>query len=85
MAEYLMEQLPFVVYMIHIMLVLIVRFTLWTYATGKFRLVDSDIDTRLVKREKLTTIVFVIVLLVGIGFTFVIIIHSIKINLRLSS
>ena len=70
-AHYLMEQIPLVIYLINIAVVLIMRFILFTYATGNYRLVDSDIDPRLVKRERLTTLVFSLVLLLGIGVTFI--------------
>ena len=71
MAEFILEQIPFVIYMIHIMLVLIIRLVIWIYITGKSRLIDTDINPRLVKREKLTTIGFIFILLLGIGFTFI--------------
>ena len=71
MAEFILEQIPFVIYMIHIMLVLIIRLVIWTYITGKSRLTDTDINPRLVKWEKLTTIGFIFILLLGIGFTFI--------------
>jgi len=39
MGDFLMEQLPFVIYLINLMLVLIMRFILWAYATRKYSLV----------------------------------------------
>lgn len=71
MADYLMEQLPLVIILINLMLVLIMRFIIWTYATMNYRLVDRDIDPQFVKMEKLTTIVFASVALIGICVTFV--------------
>jgi uncharacterized membrane protein len=53
MGDYLWKQVPFVVYGINLSLIFIVRLTLLSYATGKYRLVDRDIDPFVVKRLKL--------------------------------
>jgi uncharacterized membrane protein len=44
---------------------------LWTYATGKHRLVDSDISPRFVKMYKLTAIGLLFFFMVAIGAAFI--------------
>ena len=70
-GDYRMEQLPFVIYVINVLLILIMRLILWTYATGKYRLVDSDINPRLVKGRKLSMIVTSLILILAIGISFI--------------
>ena len=53
------------------MLVLGMRLIIWTYATGKYRLVDSDINPRWVKRDKLISIGIFIVFMLVIGVSFI--------------
>jgi len=73
-GDYRMEQVPFVVYGINLFLIFATMFILWTYATGKYRLVDSEIDPRLVKKRKLSIITpsLIVVLTIGISFVNVI-------------
>ena len=70
-GDYRMEQLPFVIYVINVLLILIMRLILWTYATGKYRLVDSDINPRLVKGRRLNMIVASLILILAIGISFI--------------
>jgi uncharacterized membrane protein len=49
---------------------------IWTYATGKHRLVDSNISPRFVKVYKLTFIGFLLLFMLAIGISFI--------NLRIS-
>jgi len=74
LGDYRMEQLTFMVYGINLFLIFAMMFILWTYATGKYRLVDSEIDPRLVKKRKLSIITpsLIIVLTIGISFVNVI-------------
>ena len=73
-GDYRMEQLTFMVYGINLFLIFATMFILWTYATGKYRLVDSAIDPRVVKRRKLSIITpsLIVVLTIGISFVNVI-------------
>ncbi len=64
-------QFPFVVYGIHLFLIFLMRFTLWTYATGRYRLVMRDIDPRLLMRCRLITIGGSFIMLLAIGISFV--------------
>jgi uncharacterized membrane protein len=70
-GSYTEEQLPLVIYAINIILVSVTRFILWTYATGKHRLVDSDISPRLVKRDKFISIVLLLIFMLMIGVSFI--------------
>jgi uncharacterized membrane protein len=69
-GSYGTEQLPLIIYATNIILALFMRFILWTYATGKHRLVDRDINLRLVKWDKLITIsiLFIFMLMIGVSF-----------------
>ncbi len=64
-------QFPFVVYGIHLFLIFLMRFTLWTYATGRYRLVMRDIDPRLLTTCKLITIGGSFIMLLAIGISFI--------------
>lgn len=79
LGDYRMEQLTFMVYGINLFLIFAMMFILWTYATGKYRLVDSKIDPRLVKKRKLSIITpsLIVVLTIGISFVNVIAAFSI--------
>jgi len=70
LGNYRTEQLSFVIYAINILLALVMRLMIWTYATGKYRLVDSDINPRWVKLEKLISIgiLFIFMLVIGVSF-----------------
>ena len=70
LGNYGTEQLSIVIYAINIMLVLGMRLIIWTYATGKYRLVDSDISPRLVKLDKSiqSGVLLVFMLVIGISF-----------------
>ncbi len=70
-GDYPMVQLPFVVYGIHLFLIFLMRFALWTYATGKYRLVMRDIDPHLLTTCKLITIGGSFIMLLAIGISFI--------------
>jgi uncharacterized membrane protein len=71
LGEYMQTQTAVVVYGANMLLTLIVGFILWAYATGKYRLVDRDIDPRLVKRTKIMFLVASLFFLLAIGVSFV--------------
>jgi uncharacterized membrane protein len=70
LGNYGTEQLPIVIYAGNVLLATAMRLIIWTYATGKYRLVDSDIKPRWVKLDKLISIgfMFVFVLVIGVSF-----------------
>ena len=70
LGNYGTEQLSIVIYATNVLLALVMRLIIWTYATGKYRLVDSDINPRWVKRDKLISIGYLPVFVVVIGVTF---------------
>lgn len=70
-GNYATAQLPFVVYAIHLFLIFLMRFTLWTYAIGKYRLVMRDIDPHLLTTCKLITIGGSFIMLLAIGISFI--------------
>jgi len=70
-GSYRNEQLPLVIYAINIILVNVMRFLLWTYATGKYRLVDRDISPRLLKWDRLISIGFCLIFMLMIGVSFI--------------
>ena len=69
-GNYGTEQLSLVIYPSNVLLALVMRLIIWTYATGKYRLVDSDINPRVVKEQKLRTmgICLAVMLVIGISF-----------------
>jgi uncharacterized membrane protein len=70
-GSYVKEQLPFVIYAGNLLLVNILRFLLWTYATGKYRLVDRDISPRLLKWDRLISIGLSSIFMLMIGVSFI--------------
>ena len=70
-GDYATAQFPFVVYGIHLFLIFLMRFTLWTYATGRYRLVMRDMDPRLLATCRLITIGGSVIILLAIGISFV--------------
>ncbi len=70
-GNYPTAQFPFVVYGIHLFLIFLMRFTLWSYATGKCRLVLRDINPHLLTTCKLITIGGSFIMLLAIGISFI--------------
>jgi uncharacterized membrane protein len=71
LGNYGTEQISIVIYAINILLALVMRLLIWAYATGKYRLVDSDINPRLVKRDKLISIGILLAFILVIGVSFI--------------
>jgi uncharacterized membrane protein len=71
LGEYGQTQTAVVVYGANILLTLIMAFILWAYATGKYRLVDSDIDPKFVKRTKIMFLISSLFFLLAIGVSFI--------------
>jgi uncharacterized membrane protein len=70
-GSYVEEQLPLVIYAINIVLASVMRFIMWTYATRKHRLVDRDISPRLLKWDRLISIVLFLIFMLMIGVSFI--------------
>jgi uncharacterized membrane protein len=70
-GSYKTEPLPLIIYAINIILALVMRLILFTYAAGKHRLVDRDISSRLVKWDRLITLGFSLIFMLMIGVSFI--------------
>jgi uncharacterized membrane protein len=71
LGEYMQTQAAIVAYGANILLCLVMGFALWTYATGRYRLVDSDIDPKLVRRTKFMFLVAALLFLLAMGVSFI--------------
>jgi uncharacterized membrane protein len=71
LGEYGQTQTAVVAYGANILLSLIMGFVLWAYATGEYRLVDRDIDPKLVKRTKAMFFVTSLFFLLAMGISFI--------------
>ena len=70
-GSYGTEQIPLVIYASNVLLALAMRLIIWIYATGKYRLVDSDINPRWVKFDKLRTMGVCLAMMLVIGISFI--------------
>jgi uncharacterized membrane protein len=70
-GEYRIERFPIAIYASNILLATVMRVIIWTYATGKYRLVDRDINPRLVKSDKLRAIGICLTFMLVIGISFI--------------
>jgi uncharacterized membrane protein len=70
LGNYGTEQLSIVIYAINIILAVAMRLIIWIYATGKYRLVDSDTSPRLIKWDKSVQIGFLFCFMLVIGISF---------------
>ncbi len=71
LGEYGETQTAIVAYGANILLCLIMGFTLWAYATGRYRLVDRDIDPKLVRRTKFMFLISAFFFLLAMGVSFI--------------
>jgi uncharacterized membrane protein len=71
LGNYGTEQLSIVIYSSNALLALVMRLIIWTYATGKHRLVDSDISPRWLKTNNLISIIFLPSFMLVIGISFI--------------
>lgn len=71
LGNYGTEQIPVVVYAINVLLALVMRLIIWAYATGKYRLVDRDINPRWVKFDKLRSMGVCLAFMLVIGISFI--------------
>jgi len=87
LGNYGTEQIPVVVYAINVLLALVMRLIIWAYATGKYRLVDRDINPRLVKFDNLRSmgVCLAFMLVIGISFINVTAAFSVLVLLLLAS
>jgi uncharacterized membrane protein len=69
-GSYGTEQLALIIYAMNIILVSATRLIIWIYATGNYRLVDSNISPSLLKWDKFISLglLFIFVLMIGVSF-----------------
>jgi uncharacterized membrane protein len=70
LAEYFGQQLPVLIYEGNGFMCLLIGSVAWLYATGKYRLVDPDIDPHEVKGGKIGPLIALIVMAIAIGVLF---------------
>ena len=71
LGEYIGETAPVLIIGGHFSICMIMRYGMWSYATGRYRLVDRDIDPRQVSGPKVMFVTGVAVFMVGMGVSFV--------------
>jgi uncharacterized membrane protein len=69
LGEYLLEKTPTVLYGIQLLVLFLLGFSLWTYATGR-RLTENNIDHSLVKSGQRMGYVYFLILITAIIFAF---------------
>jgi uncharacterized membrane protein len=70
-GRYTSETVTTVIYGINLLLIFLMGFSIWTYATSKYRLVSKDLDPNLIKGGKIMGYVYFAILLSAIGLSFV--------------
>jgi uncharacterized membrane protein len=70
-GRYTSEKVTTVFYGVNLLLIFLMGFFMWAYATSKHRLVSKDLDPNLIKGGKIMGYVYFAVLLAAIGLSFV--------------
>ena len=70
LGEYIYEWVPVLIYGGNFLACTTTRYIAWLYATGNYRLVDRDIDPQEVKIPKLYLPISIVVILIGMGVSF---------------
>ena len=70
-GEYRAEQSIALVYGANLLLPFSMLWAMFSYATGNYRLVNSDINPGIVKGGKIMGVVYCIVILIGLGISFI--------------
>ena len=70
-GEHGIGHITLVIYVANGLLAVIARLFIWMYATGKHRLVDSDVSPRLVKWDTVAQVSACVILVVVIGVSFI--------------
>ena len=71
LGNYGTEEISLALYATNVLLALTMRLMIWIYATGKCRLVDSDINSKWVKLDKLISIGILLIFMLVIGVSFI--------------
>jgi uncharacterized membrane protein len=70
LGEYMGQQLPILVYEGNIFMCILFGYTKWSYATGKYRLVDTDIDSHEIRRRKIILLGSMAFVAIAMGISF---------------
>jgi uncharacterized membrane protein len=70
LGEYMGEQLPILIYGGNFIACMIVRYILWSYVTGKYRLVDTDIPSHEVRAPKIFIPVGITFFAIAMGLSY---------------
>jgi uncharacterized membrane protein len=65
------KQITALIYGVNMLLLFNLGWAIWVYATGKHRLVDSDLDPALIRAGSLMGLVYALVMLPAIGISFI--------------
>ncbi len=69
-GEYGAERITALVYGINQLLIFNMGWALWSYATGKHRLVESDLDSDIIKGAKIMGLIYTLIMLTAIVISF---------------
>ena len=70
LSEHIEQQFAVIFYGCHLMIIWVCLYLHWCYATGSFRLVDEDIDARIVKTIAMRILIAPVIYLVAIAVSF---------------
>ena len=70
LAEYRGQQLPLLIYEGNYLMCMLTGYANWLYATGKYRLVDTDIDSREVRRRKIMWLSGTVFVAIAMGVSY---------------
>ncbi|MFC2000901.1 TMEM175 family protein [Chloroflexota bacterium] len=71
MGEYFLEKIPLIIYGANLMMTYILRFFIWNYATGNYRLVDSDLECHVIRGDKIVWICALVIILATMGIALI--------------
>ena len=70
LGEYIGQQLPVLVYGGNFMACMLMCYIKWSYATGKYRLVDKDIDWHEVRIRNMTVMIGIALFAIAMGISY---------------
>ena len=71
LGEYFQEQIAVLIVGFHMSACMLVRIILWAYATGKYRLIDKDINQHAIRDPQIMLLVGISVFIIGMAFSFI--------------
>jgi uncharacterized membrane protein len=70
LGEYMGQQLPVLLYGGNFLACMLMCYIKWTYATGRYRLVDTDIDLHEVRIRNMTVMVGIALFVIAMGISY---------------